>query len=165
MTLRFPPPKGDCWEWEGGTNLQGYGQVSAPGVKSAQSTGRIIPVHRLAYRLFKGPIPRGMEIDHLCRNRLCCNPSHLEAVTRTENIRRSPRVSNPPRYLDFDSRLLAKRLELGLSRDALAAMAGVSPWTIFNLERGFVTKPREGTAQRLSTALGVDPVDLFEAAS
>ncbi len=45
-------------------------------------------VHRVTYETFVGPIPEGLEIDHLCRNRLCCNPVHLEAVTRKENVRR-----------------------------------------------------------------------------
>jgi hypothetical protein len=44
--------------------------------------------HRVAYELFKGPIPAGMDLDHLCRVRCCCNPDHLEPVTRKENLRR-----------------------------------------------------------------------------
>jgi hypothetical protein len=50
-------------------------------------------VHRVAYELAKGPIPNGYEIDHLCRNPACCNPDHLEVVTRAENNRRSNSVS------------------------------------------------------------------------
>jgi hypothetical protein len=44
--------------------------------------------HRLAYELAKGPIPGGLEIDHVCEHRWCVNPNHLEAVTHTENVRR-----------------------------------------------------------------------------
>ncbi len=44
--------------------------------------------HRLAYELFRGKIPNGLQLDHLCRNRKCVNPDHLEPVTRKENIRR-----------------------------------------------------------------------------
>jgi hypothetical protein len=46
-------------------------------------------VHRVAYELAKGPIPAGMQIDHLCRVLTCCNPAHLEAVTPRTNVRRS----------------------------------------------------------------------------
>lgn len=53
---------------------------------------RIRP-HRLAYELAKGPIPLGLVIDHLCRNKACCNPDHLEAVTQRENTMRGPNDS------------------------------------------------------------------------
>lgn len=49
---------------------------------------RMKPAHRIAYELVNGPIPEGLEIDHLCRNRLCVRPDHLEAVTTQENLRR-----------------------------------------------------------------------------
>lgn len=48
----------------------------------------MLSAHRVAYELTRGPIPAGMEIDHLCRVRSCVNPDHLEAVTRGENLRR-----------------------------------------------------------------------------
>lgn len=60
----------------------GYGQIRPGDGRGA------LRVHRAAYELANGPIPDGMQIDHLCRNRLCCNPDHLEAVTREENIAR-----------------------------------------------------------------------------
>lgn len=50
--------------------------------------GRNALVHRLIYEWHKGLIPDGMEVDHLCRNKRCCNPAHLEVVTRHENLRR-----------------------------------------------------------------------------
>lgn len=70
----------DCWVWAGCTNNQGYGQLW-----NGKKTMR---AHRLAYELHVGEIPAGLEIDHLCRNTSCVNPSHLEAVTHQENIRR-----------------------------------------------------------------------------
>lgn len=66
-----------CWIWKGGRDRHGvYGRYG----------GRA--AHRVAYRLTRGSIPRGLEIDHLCNTPLCVNPSHLEPVTRLENMRR-----------------------------------------------------------------------------
>jgi HNH endonuclease len=65
-----------CWPWGGTIQSKGYGLVG----------GRL--VHRVVYELVRGPIPAGLTIDHLCRNRRCANPSHLEAVTMQENYRR-----------------------------------------------------------------------------
>jgi hypothetical protein len=66
-----------CWNWIGGQNGNGYGKF--------QVGGRKVYVHRWAYERFVGPIPDGLQVDHLCRNRACCNPEHLEPVTRLVN--------------------------------------------------------------------------------
>ena len=73
------PDLGPCWDWLGATII-GYG-VFGRGPQKL--------VHRLSYEIFVGPIPYGLQIDHLCRNRSCLNPDHLEAVTGTENQYRS----------------------------------------------------------------------------
>jgi hypothetical protein len=70
-----------CWEWQGYVMKSGYGQ--------AGHNRRPQYVHRLSYAVFVGPIPDGLHIDHLCRNRRCIKPTHLEAVTQAENNRRS----------------------------------------------------------------------------
>jgi hypothetical protein len=72
------------WLWTGTTNGVGYGVVFIRYCRWY--------VHRLSYVLAVGPIPPGMELDHLCRVRSCFNPEHLEAVTHAENMRRSPFV-------------------------------------------------------------------------
>ncbi|MFK8844751.1 HNH endonuclease signature motif containing protein [Streptomyces sp. Ac-502] len=74
-----------CILWCGARTPQGYGQLYV--------SGRNLSVHRIAYAEFVGPIPGGLEIDHLCRVRHCVNPHHLRAVTHAENTRRAIRSS------------------------------------------------------------------------
>jgi hypothetical protein len=75
----------ECWTWVGTLNRKnGYGHIRDGAMKMA---------HRVSYELFVGPIPEGATIDHLCRNRLCVKPQHLEAVSIEENIRRAHHCS------------------------------------------------------------------------
>lgn len=75
------PGLGPCWEWTAGTTPQGYG-----GFHPNKKTFAL--AHRWSYEQNVGPLEHGQVIDHLCRNRRCVNPSHLEQVTNTENLRR-----------------------------------------------------------------------------
>lgn len=76
---------GECWLWTSTTGGNGkYGQFSV--------NGRFMAAHRFAYELLVGPIPEGLDLDHVkargCRSTLCVNPAHLEPVTRRENLLR-----------------------------------------------------------------------------
>lgn len=74
-----------CWEWVGTINHHnGYGYVRAPaGIRPINQRA-----HRVVYEMEKGPIPSGLQIDHLCRNRRCVNPAHMEPVTSRANTLR-----------------------------------------------------------------------------
>ena len=69
-----------CWTIPGKSNNAGYTQVAY--------NSKWHLAHRIAYQILVGPIPEGLDLDHLCRNRACVRPDHLEPVTRSENIQR-----------------------------------------------------------------------------
>lgn len=72
---------GDCWHWIGRLDPDGYGRFG--------HRGR--PAHRLVWEALVGPIPEGHQLDHLCRNKACVNPDHLEPVLPVVNVRRTPK--------------------------------------------------------------------------
>ena len=76
-----------CWEWSGSLTMEGYATNVSVNGTSGPDRERHLP-HRLIFQWFKWDIPDGMTIDHLCKNRKCMNPDHMEAVTAGENVRR-----------------------------------------------------------------------------
>lgn len=78
---------GDCWQWIGRLDRDGYGRFG--------KRGR--PAHRVVWEALVGPIPVGHHLDHLCRNKACVNPDHLEPVLPVVNVRRTP-VTMPSLY-------------------------------------------------------------------
>lgn len=90
-----------CWLWTAGKNSGGYGVTYA--------SGRAMVAHRWAYESEVGPIPAGLQLDHLCRVRHCVNPAHLEPVTIRENVLRgvglsahNARKTHCPRGHEYD---------------------------------------------------------------
>jgi hypothetical protein len=75
------PDLGPCWIWEAGKNSHGYGEFTPNSTTRAKA-------HRFAWELLHGPIPSGLQTDHLCLNRACVNPFHMELVSLVENVRR-----------------------------------------------------------------------------
>lgn len=95
-----------CWNWTGTVSRNGYGVAH---------TGRSsMTAHRYVYRRERGPIPAGLELDHLCRNKLCVNPAHLEPVTHAENMRR---------HAPFDLRVISNLCKHGHPLDGIRTRA------------------------------------------
>lgn len=72
----------ECWEWTGSTNNNGYGTV--------RQDGKSKTAHRVAYELAVGPIPAGNVVDHVCFNKSCVNPAHLNPCTQKQNLENRP---------------------------------------------------------------------------
>jgi hypothetical protein len=77
LDLSIPEPNSGCWLWLGSVVSVGYGRVKRDGIT--------MRAHRLSYLLFKGPLISGLQVRHLCNNKLCVNPDHLEQGTQHEN--------------------------------------------------------------------------------
>ena len=91
LLRRIQEEDSGCWVWTGfRSSPQGYGGIKIGGVR--------LVAHRVAYETWVGPIPAGLQLDHLCRNRPCVNPAHLEPVTRQENMRRAYAAVKSPTH-------------------------------------------------------------------
>lgn len=117
-------PATGCWEWQHST-VSGYGYAAFDGIRRL--------AHRYFYEEEVGPVPTGMELDHLCRNRACVNPDHLEIVTRAENTQRgdatklSPELVHKIRHIWQDSASeIARRL--GVSKSAVVHARAGHTW-------------------------------------
>lgn len=117
---RVQEQEGGCWLWVG-TVDRGYGLLSVD--------GKTVRAHRYSYETLVGPIPDGLQIDHLCRNRGCVNPAHLEPVTQVENIRRG----DAAKLAVEDVPKIRERIIAGDALTAIAADYGVGFEVIFTV--------------------------------
>jgi hypothetical protein len=115
-------PSTGCWNWNLRLDSAGYGSI-----RNTQGRGY---AHRWVYEELVGPIPNGMQLDHLCRNRGCVNPAHLEPVTPRENTRRSSATKLTP------ADVVAIRAISGMTQRAIAAQYDVSESLISLIRRG-----------------------------
>lgn len=129
-----------CWNWTASKLLDGYAQFEI-GSRKHKTHQRVL-AHRLSYEMAKGAIPSHLELDHLCRNRACTNPDHLEPVTTQENIRRSSVLGQT--WTQGEKHGLAKlsNAQAAAIRDAegtqaaIAKAYGVSRSTVSNIKTG-----------------------------
>jgi hypothetical protein len=121
-----------CWTWLLRKSKHGYGNVRVK--------GKDLLAHRWYYEQARGPIPEGLQLDHLCQNRDCVNPDHMEPVTPLENTRRS-RSSKLTLEQAQEIERLAKT---GLSSYKIAPRFGVSPQTVRLIRKNGADGPRRG---------------------
>ena len=110
-----------CWVWDKVLNSGGYGQAYVPGVGMCLA-------YKVYFERIHGPVPQGLQLDHLCRVRACVNPDHLEPVTRLENVRRG-------RHVRLSVELAREILASPESTRGLARRLGVHVATVGDVRR------------------------------
>jgi HNH endonuclease len=115
----------ECWLWRGQISPSGYGRIDI--------NNHAGYAHRYVYERERGPIPNGLQLDHLCRVRACVNPSHLQPVSRAENIRRGRKAK-----LGHHGALLVRWTfaTTDLPRYEIADMVGVTGSTVTRVLSG-----------------------------
>jgi len=112
-----------CWIWPYGVKRDGYGSLQINNVS--------YETHKWMFEIIKGKVPKGLELDHLCRNRNCLNPEHLEMVSHAENCRRGANTKlNTEKVAEIRKQFGKK------TRKELAVEYGVSHTTIGKIHKG-----------------------------
>lgn len=114
-------PETGCWNFTGSVSKDGYGRRSFD--------GKMTTAHRSVYEQLRGPIPDGLDLDHLCRNRRCVNPDHLEPVTRRVNVMRGKRM----KFSDDVAAEIAGLLGEGVHYREIADRFGCDPDYVYGL--------------------------------
>jgi len=144
-TLRTDPDTG-CRLWQRAVDKDGYGYF--------KSGGKVIVAHVYYYEQTKGPVPDGLELDHTCRNRRCCNPAHLEPVTHLENCRRSRVV----KHMTLDkAREVRELTRQGMSHRHVAERFGISPSLVAHIVTNRVWRDPSPFPTSARLALGLIP--------
>ncbi len=120
MKFVYPVTESGCWLWTGASRTRGYGTFHL--------NRKNRPAHRISHEIFKGPIPEGFDIDHLCKVTCCVNPDHIEAVTVHENVKRGrgciARFINATHckygHLLDESNVFMKKTAVGVTRVCIA---------------------------------------------
>lgn len=114
-----------CWVWQGLMTGKGYGKIMP------QGQHRYVPAHRYTFERHKGEIPDGLDLDHLCRNRACVNPDHLEPVTTAVNNQRGAMTKITP-----DQVREIRRLKGTMRQKDIGAMFGIGQAQVSVIHRG-----------------------------
>ena len=137
----YRPDLGPCWEWTAYRNPKGYGQFTMGSLKDGSRRTRL--AHHLAFEALMGAIPDGLESDHLCRNRPCIQPKHIEPVTHGVNVRRGLRHGGTARGEAHGNAKLTEEqvreirsLRGIVSQRRLAIRFGVAHGQINNIQHG-----------------------------
>lgn len=124
---KYTKTRRGCWLWRGALTGAGYGAIWID--------GRTLPAHRIVFAEVRGPIPAGLFLDHLCRNKRCVNPSHLEPVSPATNTRRGnvaklvPRDVNRIRFL-YKSGIVQTELArlFAVGQDQISRIVNFKRW-------------------------------------